>query len=95
MKAQPSHWDIDRAIDRSPCGLAPVAIWYVTRGGVYRLYAFRPNREWASNLTRLLNLNGYPKRLYYWTSTEPMRPAPCLPKNISNGPQSSSPSATS
>lgn len=76
MKARPTHWELDAAVDRSPCGLAPYAIWYITSGGIYRIYAFRPTREWASNLTRLLNYNGYPKRLYYWTKTVPDMGAP-------------------
>ncbi len=51
-------------------------IEFMTRSGHMRVHAFRPTREWAENLARDLNLNNYPKRLYYIMPRGPARPRP-------------------
>lgn len=60
------HWDIERAIGRSPGSRCwPYAVRFLTKGGVDRIHAYRPTLEWATALAHDLTDNGYPARLYY------------------------------
>lgn len=66
MRIRPasSPFDIAKALDRSPMG-GDFEVWYRTRGGIARLWAYRPTMPWAIALARHLTLRAYPARIYF------------------------------